>query len=422
MVKPTGPACNLDCEYCFYLEKSALFPSNEDWKMSEQTAEHYVREYIAAQPEGAPITFAWQGGEPTLCGVEFFRKIVRWQKEYGRGRRIENALQTNGTLINDAWAAFFKKENFLIGVSIDGPEKLHNRYRLDRRGKGTFHNVMRGIDCLRKHGVEFNTLTCVNRHNVNRPEEVYRFLRGIGSTYLQFIPIVERQPDSGASALGLEHAMPPDLETKDAPEAVPRMTPWSVPSKAFGEFLVAIFNRWIRHDVGRIYVQAFDVALGQWLGIGGGLCVHEKTCGNALAMEHDGSLYSCDHYVYPEHRVGRLGEGALKEFVEQPAQRKFGEDKRDRLPQDCRECPVLFACNGGCPKHRFKSTAGGEPGLNYLCQGYRHFFTTIDPYMQVMAHAYRNGRPPAGIMDWLKGEGRAMEKRWGYPLGRGGRK
>lgn len=392
MSKPIGPLCNLDCKYCFYLEKEALYDENQRWKMSDAVLERYVRDYIESQPGDQPVTFAWQGGEPTLCGVDFFRKAVALQKQYARGRTIENAFQTNGTLLNDEWCRFFKDENFLIGLSIDGPAKLHDAYRVGRDGGASHADVMRGLDCLKKHDVEFNTLTCVHRKNVEHPLDVYRFLRGIGSKHLQFIPIVERRPNALARQWGLSHAAPSDDEDSSP------VYPWSVPSKGYGEFMFKIFERWVKKDVGRIYVQLFDVALGKWLKAPGGLCIFEETCGRALAIEHDGSLYSCDHYVYPTHKLGKLGEQSLAEMVDSPAQQQFGKNKRDTLPRQCRECTYRFACNGGCPKQRFLHTDDGKRSLNYLCAGYYHFFESADPYLREMAQLCHSGRAPSEIM------------------------
>jgi len=404
MVKPMGPLCNLDCRYCFYLEKASLFAGNEKWRMSDAMLERYVQAYIEAQPEDVPITFAWQGGEPTLCGVDFFRKAVRWQKQYGAGRQIENAFQTNGTLLNDEWGTFLADENFLVGVSIDGPESIHDAYRVDRKGKGTWREVMRGIEVLKRHRVDFNTLTCVHRRTSKKPEDVYRFLKGIGSRYLQFIPIVERKANAPADRLGLSLAVPPPLdfpedEVWDDPDCP--VTPWSVRPRDYGEFLVKIFDQWVRRDVGRIYVQLFDTALGKWLQIPGGLCIFSETCGRAMALEHNGDLYACDHFVYPGHRLGNIAETPIGELADSPRQAAFGQAKRETLPQQCQDCAVRFACNGGCPKQRFATTRDGESGLNYLCAGYERIFTHMDPYMHAMAQLYREGRPPAMIMDLL---------------------
>jgi len=400
MVKPIGPKCNLDCTYCFYLEKELLFGSGERWKMDDDLLEAFVKRYIESQPMD-PVTFAWQGGEPTLCGVEFFEKVVEWQKKYGEGRQIDNAFQTNGTLLDDEWGEFLKRENFLIGISIDGPEELHDAYRVTRSGKGSHAEVMRGLEVLKKHKVDFNTLTCVNRINSGKGAEVYAFLKGIGSKYMQFIPIIERLPDAEAEKLGLSHATPPKFSEEDDNLDAP-VTEWSVQPKAYGRFMWSIFKRWVQKDVGKVYVQLFDVALGKWIGSPGGLCVFDEECGRALALEHDGSLYSCDHFVYPDYKVGNIKEQAMSDMVESTFQKKFGTEKKDTLPKYCQECSYKFTCNGGCPKHRFLVTPEDEPGLNYLCSGYKFIFSKMDPYMQVMADLYRRQQAPANIMQMIK--------------------
>jgi uncharacterized protein len=398
MTKPIGPICNLDCKYCFYLEKEKLFPTNENFRMSDEVLETYIRDYIRGQrvPE---ISFAWQGGEPTLMGVGFFRKVVELQQKYADGKKISNALQTNGTLLNDEWCEFLARNNFLIGLSVDGPAKLHDAYRVDKRQQPTFDKVMRGLDFLKKHAVEFNTLTVVNRINSQHPLEVYEFLKEIGSGFIQFIPLVERRADQHFNPHGLDLAMPPQIEDID-PEDLP-VTGWSVRSKDYGKFLVSIFERWVRRDVGKVFVQIFDVALGNWMGMGGGLCVFSEKCGTALALEHNGDLYSCDHFVYPEFKLGNILNNSLGDMVNSTQQRKFGSDKADSLPKYCKECEVRFACHGECPKHRFIRTPDGEEGLNYLCAAYKQFFNHADPYMKAMGWLLRNQRPAADIMNML---------------------
>ena len=389
MTKPIGPICNLDCKYCFYLEKEILYPATRQWAMPSAVLERYVQQYIAAQ-DIDEVHFAWQGGEPTLLGVDFFRTVVELQQKYAGGKTIHNALQTNGTLVDDEWAEFLSKQNFLVGISIDGPRELHDFYRVDKGNAPTFDRVMRGIEKLKDHAVEFNTLTVVNRNNSQYPLEVYRFLKEIGSGFIQFIPVVERQtPKPGADGLVL---IQPSFEgTAEATE-------WSVEALAYGKFLVKIFDEWVKKDVGRTFVQQFDVALESWMGMEASLCVFRRTCGTALAMEHTGDLYSCDHFVYPEHKLGNLIETDLKQMVGSQQQKEFGQDKQDSLPRMCRQCDVRFACNGECPKHRFLKTPDGEFGLNYLCAAYKHFFHHIDPHMQFMAAELRAGRPPANIM------------------------
>jgi uncharacterized protein len=402
MVKPTGPICNLECSYCFYLEKEDALPGRmRRWLMEEGTLENYIKSYIAAQPAGDfPVTFAWQGGEPTLCGLDFFKKVRELQHKYADGRQIDNALQTNGTLLDDKWCEFLAREQFLVGISIDGPADLHDKYRIDKRQRPSFDRVMRGLELLKKHGVEFNTLTCVHRGNQAHPQKVYRFLKSIGSRYLQFIPIVERKVGTCASRLGFRNHLPPQSEAGEADIESPVMH-WSVDGERFGDFLLGVFHDWVRKDVGKIYVQAFDMALGKWAGAGGGICVHDETCGRAMALESDGSVYACDHYVYPEYKIGNIHEEPLAELADHPRMAAFGASKKDSLPKYCRQCPVRFACNGGCPKHRFIKTPDGEEGLNYLCPGYRKFFTKIHPPMYAMAQLYRDGRPPATVMEMI---------------------
>ncbi len=395
MTKPVGPICNLDCTYCFYLEKEKLFGRTEKFRMSDALLEKYIREYIQSQ-NSSEISFAWQGGEPTLLGVDFFRKVVALQKEYGDGRPIQNAFQTNGTLLDDEWGEFLADSGFLVGLSVDGPAELHDAYRVDKRQRPTFDRVMRGLEFLQKHKVEYNTLTVVNRKNSKQPLKVYRFLKSIGSTYLQFIPLVERKADTQAQGMGLDLATPPDLDDPTGEFAM--VTSWSVIPVAYGKFLIKIFNDWVKSDVGQVFVQIFDVALGNWMGLGSGLCVFAEKCGRALALEHNGDLYSCDHFVYPKYKLGNLMNQSLGAMVDSPQQTKFGSDKFDTLPQYCIECPVRFACNGECPKHRFIKTPSGEPGLNYLCAGYKQFFTHVDPYMRTMANLLQQRRPAADIM------------------------
>lgn len=401
MTKPIGPICNLDCKYCFYLEKEKLYPDERKWKMSDEVLEAYISQYIHSQPASNPeISFAWQGGEPTLLGVGFFRRVVELQKKHSDGRPISNAFQTNGTLLDDEWGEFLATNKFLVGLSIDGPRELHDRWRVDKKDQPTFDAVMRGLGFLKKHGVEFNTLTVVNRTNSQKPLEVYRFLKEIGSGFIQFIPLVERLPQTRLRILGFDLAEPPEPGRPNDPEAV--VTAWSVEAKQYGVFLCEIFDEWVRHDVGRYFVQLFDVALGAWVGAPPSLCVFAETCGNAMAIEHNGDLYSCDHYVYPKYQLGNILNQSLGQMVDSLQQRKFGTDKRDTLPQYCRRCEVRFACNGECPKHRFIKTPDGEEGLNYLCPAYKKFFNHIDPYMKTMAQLLRQGQAPAAIMDMIR--------------------
>lgn len=377
MLKPRGALCNLGCQYCYYLSKQRLYPGR-DTRMADETLELFTRQYIEAQ--GVPeVTFAWQGGEPTLMGIDFYRRAVAWQEKYRRpGMRIHNAFQTNGTLLNDEWGQFFKQHNFLVGLSLDGPRSLHDAYRVDKAHRPTFDRVMDGLAILKKYAVEFNILACVHRANAAHPLEVYRFLRDeVQAQFIQFIPIVAR-----ANATGYQEGY--------------QVTKQSITATRYGEFLIAVFDEWLRQDVGKTYVQIFDVALATWMGERPGLCIYEPTCGQALVVEHNGDVYSCDHFVQPDCLLGNLHQVPLAELVNLPQQVKFGQDKRDRLPAYCLECSVRFVCNGGCPKDRIRKTPAGEPGLNYLCAGYKAFFTHIDRPMRKMAASIAFGQTPSG--------------------------
>lgn len=403
MTKPMGSKCNLDCTYCFYLEKEHLYPGTTGFRMRPEVLEAYVRDYIAAQP-GPHVSFAWQGGEPTLTGVDFFREAVALQQRHAGGRTIDNAIQTNGTLLDDEWGEFLATNRFLVGISLDGPAHLHDAYRVDRGGQPTFKRVVQGLEVLKKHGVEFNTLTTVHRKNSRQPLEVYRFLRNIGSGYMQFIPIVERNA-AARDDNGLWLAPPPDHEDSAALDR--QVTEWSVRPADFGAFLRTIFDEWVQRDVGKVFVQQFDAALANWAGQPAGVCVFSEKCGRALAIEHNGDVYSCDHYVYPRYKLGNLLNASLPAMVDSAQQAAFGEAKSAALPRYCRECSVRFACHGECPKHRFLMTPQGEPGLNYLCAGYKKFFTHITPAMNTMAALLANGHPPSAIMGlpqahWLR--------------------
>jgi uncharacterized protein len=406
MAKPIGAICNLDCDYCFYLEKENLYPEASDFRMSSEVLGSFIRQHIEAQP-GDHVFFAWQGGEPTLLGVDFFKRAVELQHKYANGKTIENAFQTNGVLINDAWAEFFHNNKFLVGISIDGPEEFHNRYRLNKGRKGSFKQVVRGLEILKKHQVEFNTLTVIQDHNSQYPLEIYHFLKEIGSGFMQFIPIVERISKTKTGD-GLQLVSSGSKNTA-------HVTDWSVKPEQYGLFLCEVFDEWVRSDVGKTYVQIFDVALEAWLGYNPNLCVFSETCGNALAIEHNGDLYSCDHYVYPENKLGNILEDGLVRLATNNQQRQFGVDKKTTLPRYCIDCEVHFVCNGECPKHRFINTPEGEAGLNYLCAGYKKFFNHIDPYMRFMANELQHQRPPANVMDWTK------EKDNGFPSYKVGR-
>ena len=379
MAKPTGAQCNLECDYCFFLKKDQLYPDS-DFRMSEETMESYIRQTIEGHhvPE---VTIAWQGGEPTLMGLDFFRRSIEFQQKHKKtGTAIQNSLQTNGTLLDDEWCAFFQEHNFLIGISIDGPRALHNAYRVDKGGKPTFDRVMRGFELLTKHNVDFNILCTVHAANSDQPLEIYRFFRDeLGTEFIQFIPIVGRTSPTSSAA-----------------------TPISAGAEQYGRFLASVFDEWLYNDVGQVFVQIFDVALGIWTLGQASLCIFAETCGRALALEHNGDLFSCDHFVTPDHRLGNLMVVSLVKMVESPKQRRFGQAKRDSLPAYCQACDIRFACNGGCPKNRFALTPEGEPGLNYLCAGYQHFFHHIAPVMQRTAVALRAGKPAASVVPQLK--------------------
>jgi uncharacterized protein len=397
MTKPTGPICNLDCSYCFYLEKEQLYPDTKHWMMRDDLLESYIRQYIEAQPVDS-ISFAWQGGEPTLLGVEFFEKVISIQKRYANGKTIHNALQTNGVLLNDPWGEFLAQNNVLTGLSIDGPRHLHDFYRVDKGGQPTFDRVMRGLEVLKRHGAAFNTLTVVSNRNAEEPLDVYRFLKEMGSGYMQFIPLVERIV-SGSTPGGLVRIKPISSQEEERDDAA--VAPWSVGSSQYGEFLCTIFDYWVRHDVGKQFVQIFDVALEVWAGAGASLCVFSETCGSAMALEHTGDLYSCDHFVYPDHLLGNILDTPMATLASSAQQVTFGQNKRDLLPRYCRECDVRFACNGECPKHRFLTAPDGEHGLNYLCGSYKRFFHHISPAMEFMARELYAQHAPANVMGWM---------------------
>jgi len=406
IAKPTGPICNLRCEYCFYLEKESLYARGETWRMSDETLGAFVRQYLEAQPEAVEeIDFAFQGGEPTLLGIDFFRRVLQLQKEYTPpGKRIHNSLQTNGVLLDDRWCEFLREHGFLVGLSLDGPADLHDRYRRDKQGRRTFDRVIRAMRCLQEHGVEFNVLTCVNRHNGDHPARVYRFLRESGVRFVQFIPIVE---PSGEVLQTADHQVqsptesPPTGSAETSAEAL--VSRRSVRPGQFGRFLIGVFEEWIQNDVGRIFVRDFDQALAAWAGAGASLCIYAKHCGRATAIEHNGDLYSCDHFVDAEHKLGNIHHTPIRELANSARQERFGRDKEQGLPEYCRRCRFLFICNGACPKDRFLVSPDGQGGLNYLCEGYRSFFEHIDPYMKAMAAELAAGRPAANVMRQIRG-------------------
>ncbi len=359
--------------------------------MSNEVLENFIRQYINTQKVDE-ITFIWQGGEPTLLGVEFFREVVKLQEEYSDGKIINNSFQTNGILLDDEWGSFFSEHDFLIGISIDGPKEIHDRFRRFRGGQDSSEKVINSLEILRKHQIDFNTITCVHSANSNKPLEIYHFLKEIGSKFMQFIPIVERS--SSVNKDTELNLVSPDYTGKAA------VTDWSVAPLQFGLFLSSIFDEWVRTDVGKYFIQIFDLSLEAWAGQVPGLCVFQETCGNALAIEHNGDLYACDHYVYPINKLGNIQNDLLHTMVNSDQQIKFGLDKKMTLPGYCKKCEYRFICNGECPKHRFTDSPDGNPGLNFLCSGYKHFFNHIDTYMEFMAHELRNGRAPSNVMQW----------------------
>jgi len=387
LAKPSGPACNLDCAYCFFLDKEVLYPGSK-FRMDEEMLERYLRQLIESH-QAQEVNIAWQGGEPTLMGLEFYRKALELAEKYRRpGMTFLHTMQTNGTLLDDEWAAFFKEHNFLIGISLDGPPRLHDVYRVDKGGRPTFEHVMRGVRFLQKHQVDFNVLTTVNRINGDHPLEVYRFLRDeVGADWMQFIPVVERINSDGLTIY----------------QEGTTVSERSVLPEQFGRFLSAIFDEWVRRDVGRVFVQTFEASLRNWLGMSSsGMCVFNETCGTGLAIEHNGDLFSCDHFVEPNYLLGNIAKEHMIELVASPQQLKFGSDKRDTLPQYCLSCDVRFACHGECPKNRFLVTPDGESGLNYLCAGFKQFFQHVDFPMKIMAGLFRRGREAKEVMSILE--------------------
>ncbi|HPA87983.1 MAG TPA: anaerobic sulfatase-maturation protein [Bacteroidales bacterium] len=393
MLKPAGPSCNLNCTYCYYLEKKKLFGDGGSFRMNDELLENFTKQFIEAN-DVPVVTFTWQGGEPTLMGLDFYRRAVEYQEKYRGGKKIENAFQTNGTRLNDDWCRFFADNNMLVGISIDGEEHNHNRYRKTFSGSPTFSRVMKGIELLHKHKVEFNTLSVVNDYNAHFAQETYRFLKKIGSGFIQFLPVVEYL-STEESRENLRLIAPSYSGEAD-------VAPWSVAPDDYGKFLITIFDEWVRNDVARYYVQIFDATLANYVGENPGLCVFNQTCGDALVMEHNGDVYSCDHFVFPEYYLGNISETPLIDLVKSQKQFDFGIDKRNRLPGYCLRCQYRFVCHGECPKHRFLKAPDGSPGLNYLCNAYKMFYSHVEPYMEYMARELKNKRAPANVMNWIK--------------------
>ena len=385
MIKPVGSLCNLRCHYCYYLDKAEIYGGREP-RMSEQMLEHFVKEYIAANdvPE---VFFNWHGGEPLLAGMDFYKKAIALQRKYGEGKKIHNTLQTNGTLITREWAEFFRANGFLIGVSLDGPQKVHDAYRGGKGGASVFDRVRRGIFELYRAGVQYNVMATVNKESEGKALEIYQFLKSAGTRFIQFMPVVEHVKN------GL-------IVSPETPGA--RLAPWSVSAPGFGRFLCDIFDYWVRNDVGKVFVNQFDAALACWCGVQPGLCAMAETCGGNSVIEHNGDLYPCDHFVYADYKIGNVLETDLRTLMNSSKQVKFGIDKRSGLPQKCFRCRWFFACHGECPKHRFNTTDKGETGLNALCEGYEMFFSHIEPYMEEMKKLLMSGKPASGVMDMFK--------------------
>ena len=392
LAKPTGAVCNLDCKYCFFLSKEMLYPGSR-FQMADNLLEAYIRQLLESQA-GPEVIVGWQGGEPTLMGLDFFERSIEYVKQYRRpDQQVTYTIQTNGTRLNDAWCVFFKRHGFLVGLSVDGPADLHDAYRIDKGGAGTFADVMRGWETLNRHGVDVNILCSVHAANAEHPLEVYRFFRDeLKTSFIQFIPIVERVTEEmlpvANMGWGERGSDPRPLYTIDGHHVTER----SVGAEQWGRFLNTIFDEWVRRDVGTVFVQMFDAALASWVGAPPSMCIFSETCGSALALEHNGDLYSCDHFVEPKYLLGNIQQAHMLTLVTSDQQRQFGLAKRDTLPRYCRECSVRFACHGECPKNRFINTPDGEAGLNYLCAGYKAFFTHVDLPMRTMANLLRQGR------------------------------
>ncbi|HVP79019.1 MAG TPA: anaerobic sulfatase maturase, partial [Thermodesulfobacteriota bacterium] len=399
VAKPIGPACNLNCDYCFYLEKQALFPADEQYRMSDKVLSALITNYITSQPTPV-VEFVWQGGEPTLLGVEFFSRVVDLQKPFINKKTITNSLQTNGTLLTAEWCQFLKKNNFMVGISLDGPKEVHNRYRRDRKGNGTFDQVMRGLKLLQEYEVDYNVLACVARETAKHPLDVYRFFKDEGIEFIQFTPVVERLSNVNSAPSGLRLAGPATLDKK---EPLTDVTPWSVIPEEYGDFLIAMYEEWVRHDVGTVFVMNFEWVLNAWIGNPPPVCVHAKKCGHAVVIEHNGDVFACDHCVYPPYKLGNIMTDTLPEMVAKSLRSGFGVAKETALPRWCRDCEVLAACQGGCPKHRFETSYYDEPGLQYLCPGYKKFFLHIRKYLRAMATLLENGLPASRVMEAIKG-------------------
>lgn len=391
MLKPAGAHCNLACKYCYYLEKNNLYDKSHRHIMSDEMLEQFTREYIEAQTM-PQVLFTWHGGEPLMRSIDFYKKALTLQKKYARGRRIDNVIQTNGTMLTDEWCEFFAQNNWLVGISIDGPQEYHDHYRLTTTGNPSWQKVMHGIELLKKHHVEWNAMAVVNAYNANHPLEFYHFFKDNGCQYLQFTPIVERltQHQDGRTLASL-------ADDKEIP-----LADFSVTPEQWGSFLCAIFDEWVHNDVGKMFVEIFDCTLANWMGVLPGICAYSKNCGHAGVMEHNGDVYSCDHFVFPEYKLGNIRDHTLIEMLYGDKQHAFSRLKHTSLPRQCKECDMEFACHGECPKNRFEKDKYGESGLNYLCKGYYQYYSHVAPYMDFMKRELQAQRPPANIMEALK--------------------
>ena len=391
MLKPAGAHCNLACKYCYYLEKNNLYQNSHRHLMTDEMLEQFTREYIEAQTM-PQVLFTWHGGEPLMRSIDFYKKALALQKKYAHGKQIDNVIQTNGTLLTDEWCEFFAQNHWLVGISIDGPQEYHDHYRVTPAGKPSWEKVMQGIQLLKKHRVEWNAMAVVNAYNAEHPLEFYHFFRDNGCQYLQFTPIVERltEHEDGRTLASL-------ADDREIP-----LTDASVTPQQWGNFLCTIFDDWVRHDVGKTFVEIFDCTLANWMGVLPGICAYSKECGHAGVMEHNGDVYSCDHFVFPEYKLGNIREQSLIDMLYGEKQQVFSRLKHTSLPRQCKECDMEFACHGECPKNRFEKDKYGEPGLNYLCQGYYQYYTHVAPYMDFMKRELLAQRPPANIMNVLK--------------------
>ncbi len=391
MLKPAGAHCNLACKYCYYLEKNNLYQNSHRHLMSDEMLEQFTREYIEAQTM-PQVLFTWHGGEPLMRSIDFYKKALALQKKYAHGKQIDNVIQTNGTLLTDEWCEFFAQNHWLVGISIDGPQEYHDHYRVTPAGKPSWEKVMQGISLLKKHRVEWNAMAVVNAYNAEHPLEFYHFFRDNGCQYLQFTPIVERltEHEDGRTLASL-------ADDREIPLADASVTP-----QQWGNFLCTIFDDWVRHDVGKAFVEIFDCTLANWMGVLPGICAYSKECGHAGVMEHNGDVYSCDHFVFPEYKLGNIREQSLIDMLYGEKQQAFSRLKHTSLPRQCKECDMEFACHGECPKNRFEKDKYGEPGLNYLCQGYYQYYSHVAPYMDFMKRELLAQRPPANIMNVLK--------------------